>query len=96
MAAESCGCTPWNYPQTISQKVCDGVQSFCFESAMQSPVQSQGCDCLPDCEKVSFSVNHHKFKLDYDHECGEQEINLDGIDQLKETDLKRIVAEQYR
>jgi hypothetical protein len=66
---KKCGCTPWNYPHYGNDsitEICDGPQSYCFEEAMGDDLT---CQCLPDCEEVSFAVSSDKFLLDSRQEC---------------------------
>jgi hypothetical protein len=40
-AADSCGCTPWNYPHLgneTSNEICDGMLSYCFKQKMREQV----------------------------------------------------------
>ena len=75
-AIQSASCIPWNYPiphginesdfETCSNMVENGTSNLVqFHTSMDETISTRGCDCMPDCEEVTFkpqvltaSVNH--------------------------------------
>ena len=61
MAANKCGCTPWDYPQMSNDglfSVCEGWGRYCFISVLEDTSKRlKHCgNCLPDCITTRYIV----------------------------------------
>jgi len=58
ISSSICGCIAWNFPQDPLQ-VCDQERIGCFTNEMKNFSKAQDCrrECLPDCEKLTFSFS---------------------------------------
>ena len=57
--ANKTGCTPWDFPvpeELSALRFCNGDHLFRFNQLLDNPISQQGCDCLPDCEEVTFET----------------------------------------
>ena len=58
-SANRTGCTPWDFPvpkELSTMKFCNGQDLLKFNQFMDYPISHQTCDCLPDCEEVTFET----------------------------------------
>ncbi len=59
-ALEVCNCIAWNYPRVDqSANVCQGIISAtsCFNEIVNDDTQDESCDCLNNCEFISYDVD---------------------------------------
>ena len=57
--ANMTGCTPWDFPvpkELSTMKFCNGHDLWKFNQLLDDPISHQACDCLPDCEEVTFET----------------------------------------
>ena len=62
-------CLPWDVPNIGNNPkvtLCYGAQTGLFVEAMQkyNPGNDPNCNCLPDCEKISYETKAERFALD--------------------------------
>ena len=58
-AAKNIGCTPWDIPvpAELSEMVfCNNEDLLRFNQLLDNSMSQKACDCLPDCEEVSFET----------------------------------------
>ena len=58
-AANKTGCTPWDFPvpaDLSDMRFCTTTDLFKFNKLLDNPVSQESCDCLPDCEEVTFET----------------------------------------
>ena len=72
-ALKNSGCIPFNMPHLYKEA---GDEALCtrdhlayFEQNMTDSSTLSHCDCLPDCEGVTFSYTTNTLQLDPDEEC---------------------------
>lgn len=83
LAAEICGCVPWNYPSLEDSRICSPKGNWCFENSVINVSESltfNDCGCLPACNRIQ-----------YDYELSQiRELELyfgtEGNDYLKVVD----------
>ena len=54
------GCTPWDIPVPIelsAMTFCNGDKLLEFNQLLDNPISQKECDCLPDCEEVTFETH---------------------------------------
>ena len=58
-SAEMCRCVPWNFPPLDGiRTTCDAFSNYCFNVHMKNVSQLGNCDCLMDCNRLSFSYRY--------------------------------------
>ena len=79
-AYDKCGCVPWNYPPFQKPNkdgsdsltpVCDTFGNACFDKFLTEQVGKSiaHCECLPNCNGISYSYTMKKEKLNVDNYC---------------------------
>ena len=68
---EICGCIPWDYPHVKEDaNLCDGLATFCFESAMEAGFSQDECNCLENCKETQYIVSAiSRHFIDTSKEC---------------------------
>ncbi len=65
-------CTPWDHiPMSPDVTICDGLNAYKFARAAMEydPNQDEHCQCLPDCESVTFATEISTVSFDDDILC---------------------------
>ncbi len=65
-------CVPWDHiPYSENVTICDGLNAhkFATEAMRYNPYTDEKCQCLPDCESVTFSSEVSTVSLDEDILC---------------------------
>ena len=53
----ACNCLPWSIPRNDNHsKTCDMIGNLCFKNMFNSPQAYENCDCMNDCQAVTFSI----------------------------------------
>ena len=82
-AEKVCGCRPWDYPDAeyenftqVNTRICDFFGSSCFDKILRQD-SSPGCDedCVPGCNKVSYSIDISEKAIDPEHRICNVHIN---------------------
>lgn len=83
-ALRACGCAPWHLPldpaAPNSTRICDNLGRLCFlrlaaDAGGRCPASAED-DCLPDCQKVMFSVSSTSRRIDARRECSSKRSSL--------------------
>ncbi len=78
-----CQCIPWDFPRTDeeynSTGICDLFGSYCFLEAMKnvSNYVDKGCNCINDCQGISFTVFETTEELKPAELC--QEVHIQSM-----------------
>ena len=72
-ARSRCGCTPWDSPfEGDDVRICDLFGDYCFTDVMTSVNNSD--ECLPDCNRLSYSFKEKEAPIDVDALCRQTEF----------------------
>ena len=98
------GCVPWDIP-TLNVKdqaeipLCDGVLAYKYQRMQESYDASNDpqCDCLPDCEYVSYSVETSIYPLNPNIHCEDDgyDLSLANVMLAREMDIPGMDFFQY-
>jgi hypothetical protein len=89
-AMKKCGCTPWDYPQYVDyiDTICDGVQTKCFEEAINFKTSCPSC--LSNCEETIYDASIDQLIIDNERECSFRRLDHE------KSILAIVVAEQIK
>ena len=70
VAKQKCKCIPWNIPRSPNEtlRFCISKENDCFDDAMNI-YSSEECQCLPDCQAVTFSIFESKSRMEDPGKC---------------------------
>lgn len=74
IAAKICGCRPWSYPGESEEnaipfgkdkRICDFFGNSCFDKILRQDLSREcGKDCVPGCNRISYSIDISKEPID--------------------------------
>ena len=76
-AYEFTKCTPWFYWAEDWQELCDGQKTMDFVAEF-SFAPSDSCDCLEDCESVSYNIEQSNYWLEPKEQCKRKPLGYFG------------------
>ena len=71
IAARTCGCTPWNFPASNNENICNIFGNICFEKELlrlQREIWSLGsppCGCYPSCRGIKYKTVDEKPRFQF-------------------------------
>ena len=71
LAHDSCGCTPWDFPQPPSHQIslCNMSESVCFSSALSLEGAPGQCDCPPSCQETEYPYTLYSEPIEWESIC---------------------------